>query len=807
MKRRRFSSKVNAMLAIVSVVLLMANSWAASHQVLHSFTPNGTDGAFSYSGLIVDTAGNRYGASYSGGTYNAGAVFELSPQLGGGWTEKLLYSFKNNGSDGINPHATLLLDAGGNLYGTTFNGGIHGGGTAFELSLQQGGNWTEKVLHSFGKDADGRLPNAALTSDAAGNLYGTTQAGGIHNFGTAFELSPGQGGSWTETILHNFNYNGQDGAFPESTLIFDSAGNLYGTTQSSGIHYAGTAFELSPKQGGGWSETVLHSFGNGTDGAVPNAGMIFDTAGNLYGTTGVGGVHPCPSNGGNGCGTVFELSPKQGGGWTETVLHNFGNGTDGVSPVGALVLDTAGNLYGTTQTGGIHNFGTAFELSPKPGGGWTEAVLHSFNLNGTDGIAPEAELLLDGSGNLYGTTYSGGPFSVGIVFELTPKQGGGFTESIVHSFNFNGTDGANPLFAGLVRDSAGNYYGTTSAGGAYDSGTVFELTPDGGGSWSEKVLYSFGHYTDAATPLASLIFDGAGNLYGTASQGGIHLLGAVFELSPSGDGWTEKVLHSFGNGTDGYYPESGLIFDSAGNLYGTTYFGGIHESGTAFQLTPNGTGGWTERVLHSFDLSSGDGALPLSGLTFDSAGNLYGTTGVGGLHFSGTVFELSPNGGGGWNETLLHSFNLTGSDGALPQGSLIFDAANNLYGTTENGGIHSDGTVFQLTPNGGGGWTEKVLHSFDGTNGNEPEAGVIMNAAGNLLGTTYMGGANNYGTVFELTPTGGGWSDTVLHNFNFDGSDGFYPESNLILDSGGNLYGTTSQGGTVNNGTVVEVTP
>ncbi len=803
MKHRKFSSKVNAMLSFVSVVLLMANSWAASHQVLHSFTPNGTDAAFLYSGLIVDSAGNRYGTSYYGGTYNAGAVFELSSQQGGGWTEKLLYSFKNNGSDGINPHATLLLDTGGNLYGTTFNGGIHGGGAAFELSPQQGGSWSEKVLHSFGKDTDGRLLYAGLTMDPAGNLYGTTQAGGIHSYGTLFELSPGQRGSWTETVLHNFNYNGQGGAFPESKLIFDSAGNLYGTTQSSGIHYAGTAFELSPKQGGGWTETVLHSFGNGTDGAVPNAGMIFDTAGNLYGTTGVGGVHPCPSNGGNGCGTVFELSPSQGGGWTETVLHNFGNGTDGYTPFSGLVLDASGNLYGTTSSGGIHNFGTAFELAPKQGGGWTETVLHSFNLNGSDGTYPQAELLLDGAGNLYSTTFSGGPFSVGTVFELAPKQGGGFTESIVHSFDFNGTDGANPIFAGLIRDSAGNYYGTTSAGGAYDLGTVFELTPDGG----EKVLYSFGHYTDAAVPEASLIFDGAGNLYGTTSQGGIHGLGAVFELSPSGGGWTERVLHSFGNNTDGYYPQAGLVFDSAGNLYGTTYFGGIHESGTAFQLMPNGSGGWTERVLHNFDVSNGDGAFPSSALIFDSAGNLYGTTYLGGLYFYGTVFELSPNGTGGWNETLLHSFNLTGNDGAFPQGSLIFDTANNLYGATAGGGIHADGSVFQLTPHVGGGWTEKVLHSFGGTDGNNPQAGLVMNGAGNLFGTTYMGGINNYGTVFELTPAGGAWDDTVLHNFNFDGSDGFYPESNLILDSGGNLYGTTSQGGTVNSGTVVEVTP
>ncbi len=206
-----------------------------------------------------------------------------------------------------------------------------------------------------------------------------------------------------ETVVHNFGQGDFDGVESFAGLVQDAAGNLYGTTNQGGIQTQGTVFELSPRVGGGWSETVLHSFGNGTAGKYPYAGLIFDSAGDLYGTTANGGIHV----GGScylGCGAVFELSPREGGGWTETVLHSFGSGTDGARPEAGLIFDSAGNLYGTTTAGGIHHAGTVFELSPRQGGGYTETVLHSFG-NGTDGQYPYAGLLFDAAGNLYGTTY------------------------------------------------------------------------------------------------------------------------------------------------------------------------------------------------------------------------------------------------------------------------------------------------------------------------------------------------------------------------------------------------------------------
>src|SRR5664280_881041 len=264
----------------------------------------------------------------------------------------------------------------------------------------------EKVLHSFNSnDTDGTNPQAGLIFDAAGNLYGTTKnGGGPNDAGTVFELTPGAGGTWTEKVLWSFG-TGTDGSDPFGALIFDAAGNLYGTTSLGGTSHSGIAFELTPAGGGTWTEKVLHTFGSGTDGVNPQAGLTFDGAGNLYGTTNGGGTY--------NHGTVFELMPAGGGNWTESVAHSFGNGTDGAAPAAGLLLDGAGHLYGTTYLGGSYGGGTVFRLNAQ------ELVL-LYSFSGTDGANPAAGLVLDGGGNLYGTTYSGGDFaSYGTVFEIT----------------------------------------------------------------------------------------------------------------------------------------------------------------------------------------------------------------------------------------------------------------------------------------------------------------------------------------------------------------------------------------------------
>ena len=406
-----------------------------------------------------------------------------APPRAAAQTETLLYSFKNNGTDGVDPEAGLIADAAGNLYGTTRFGGTYNYGTVFELSPKTGGGWAEKVLHSFNIDGvDGNVLAAGLVIDAAGNLYGTTQRGGAYAYGVVFELSPRKGGAWTEKILHSFG-NGLDGEVPVAGLIMDAAGNLYGTTQYGGAHavagVGGTVFELRAKAGGGWIEKILYSFAdNGRDGYEPVTGLTFDGAGNLYGTTIYGGTDRVHCN--LGCGTVFELRPAASGSWIESILHSFAGGSaDGAGLFGGLVIDAAGNLYGTTYEGGTGacpfgavSCGTVFELTPAGSGNWTETM---YSFDDADGFSPQASLILDSSGNLYGTTLYGGAYSeAGTAFELTPAAGGGWTETLLHSFG-RGNEADYPV-AGLTFGPSGVLYGTAS-GGAYGGGAVFEITP------------------------------------------------------------------------------------------------------------------------------------------------------------------------------------------------------------------------------------------------------------------------------------------------------------------------------------------
>jgi uncharacterized repeat protein (TIGR03803 family) len=328
----------------------------------------------------------------------------------------------------------------------------------------------------------------------------------------------------------------------------------------------------------------------------------------------------------------------------------------------------------------------------------------------------------------------------------------------------------------LTFDAAGNLYGTTQEGGSYDGGTIFELTPGAGGKWTEKVLHSFGNGTDGRFPLTSLIFDPDGNLYGTTYLGGVNGdSGTAFELSPgTGGAWTEMVLYNFcaiSGCVDGQYPGAGLIFDSTGNLYGTTFeggTGGYGGYGTAFELSPSGGGTWIEKVLHSFNdiQNSSEGFYPWDGLVIDSAGYLYGTTARGGADRSfncfynagcGTVFELTPEANGKWKEKVLHSFTDNGSDGYGTEANLVFDAAGDLFGTTEYGGVYDDGTIFKLKRGSSGDWKETVVYSF-GQHGVQPWAALIFDTAGNVYGTTYYGGDSGTGcggygcgTVFEIT--------------------------------------------------------
>jgi len=397
-------------------------------------------------------------------------------------------------------------------------------------------------------------------------------------------------------------------------------------------------------------------------------------------------------------------------------------------------------------------------------GAWTQTfkVLHNFGPINNDGFAPDAGLILDGNGNLYGTTVEGGSecgdYGCGTVFELTPNQDGSWSEAVIHSFN--GNDGANP-YAPVAFDSRGNLYGTTEHYGTGINGTLYELVPGVGGMWSEITRHIFsGGWDGGGSRLltnAGVVVNSAGRLFGTTPGGGAYGGGVVYSLAgPSANG--EIILHAFGHGNDGGMPTGLLTFDASGNIYGTAYIGGSNGAGIVFKLTPNRLRvGWTETVLYSFTgtpFGGGpDGANPTNGVVFDAAGNLYGTTQYGG-NISGTVFELSPNPDGSWTESILHAFDGR-TEGGNPQ-RLSLDNTGNIFSTNVAGGPYTYGTVFKLAPSSGGQWTITILHPFtSGLDGGWPWGGVVLDSSGNLYGTTVLGGTGGHefgGVAFELTP-------------------------------------------------------
>jgi uncharacterized repeat protein (TIGR03803 family) len=436
---------------------------------------------------------------------------------------------------------------------------------------------------------------------------------------------------------------------------------------------------LMPNSWAASRERVLHTFNIATAGD-PVSGLAMDANGNLYGTTRLGGPGSCSE----GCGVVFKLTKNSQGGATYSVIHSFvGFASDGGSPFGAPIVDSAGNVYGTTTNGGKADCGVVYRLSPTAGGKYDETILHSFNKfskRNDDGCNPESYLVSDAAGNLYGTTNTGGGGGVngtfcdngcGSVFKLAPNGDGRYAESVIHSFpgTKGNTDGRNPV-GGLVFDSAGNLWGSTQGGGSVGNGTVFELTPNSDGTYTETTLYSFTGASTGFDPNTNLVIDKAGNLYGTAVNGGLGH-GVVFRVTPQpGGGVKESIIHAFVlcNATvcpDGIFPFNGLTIDANGTLYGTVDLGGGASNqcstgtpalgcGIVYKLTPNAQGKFTETILYRFQ-GFADGATPEDDrLVIDASGNIFGTTAEGGNSTAcpadgfgtpggcGVVFEVTP---------------------------------------------------------------------------------------------------------------------------------------------------------------------
>jgi uncharacterized repeat protein (TIGR03803 family) len=392
-----------------------------------------------------------------------------------------------------------------------------------------------------------------------------------------------------------------------------------------------------------------------------------------------------------------------------------------------------------------------------------------------------------------------------LLLVASVQRGSAQTYTVLHSFS--GSDGANPD-AGVVSDSAGDLYGTTLQGGPFGYGAVYEMT-NSNGAWTEQVIYGF-QLTGGQTPYGPVVLDSSGNVYGTTGRCSSGCYGTAYQLTPSDGYWSETTLYAFTTPSDGELPSGGLIFDNLGTLYGATALGGPGSYGTVFTLSgPEHT---TFDQIYWFTglrYLLGDG-IPSSDLVRDASGNLYGTTSGQIPGLTSTIFQLTPTGEGGWTENILYRF-VTPADGDWPSGGLTIDSLGNLYGSAYTGGPYKYGVIYRLSPNANGAWTYSVLYAFRGyEDGEYPSSAPTLDAAGNLYGTTEYGGGilSSNGTVFKLTPSQQGqWTKTHLYTF-VNPMLGANPEySKLLLDSQGNIYGTTANGGTDNGGVVFEITP
>jgi uncharacterized repeat protein (TIGR03803 family) len=623
---------------------------------LHHFG-DGNDGVQPFAELVQASDGNFYGTTFSG------TVFRMTPD----GTVTTLHRFDPLGQDGQIPIAALIQATDGSLYGTAYNGGVPGLGTIFKITLD--GTFTR--LHTF-TGPDGGYPSAALIQATDGNFYGTTEGGqSLSTFGTVFKMTP----DGTVAVLYTFR--GEDGATPRAALRQAADGSFYGTTAEGGPSGKGTLFRITPDG----TLTTLHAFGRDHDGANPGAELVEASDGTFYGTTVLGGsplergsvfkatrdgevrilqafeadpdgsapagaliraadgsLYGTTAGGGDfGHGSVFRV--RVGSESILTTVHSFTGGAGGAVPAGGVIQVSDGSFYGTTLLGGCANRGTAFKIGPD--GAMT--VLHAFT-GGDDGAFPSGALAQAGDGTIYGTTLAGGRGRRGTVFQLTP----GGTVAVLHSFSGR-IDGATPA-AGLVQASDGNLYGTTLAGGPFNLGTIFRLTPAG----SLARLHAFRGGGDGALPSAALIQATDGSFYGTTLAGGLGGFGTVFRMTPAG---SVSVLHAFRAGADGASPNAALLEGADGQFYGTTLGGGTANRGTIFKINSSGV----LISLHAF--SGADGAYPNSSLTRFSADQLFGTTLGGGntVPMRGTLYRL-------WALACEDALTLSYSDGTLYMG-------------------------------------------------------------------------------------------------------------------------------------------
>ena len=727
---------------------------------LENFVWSTNSAANPAAGLVQGIDGNFYGTSFAGGSYGLGAIYQVTPA----GAFQVLISF--DGTNGANPRGALISDQTGNLFGTTSTGGSAGAGVVFKYSPGEG----ITVLHDFAGGQAGN-PYAGLVRASDGNFYGTTENGGA-----IFQITPSGSFSNVSTFF------GEIGTSLNYTLTQTSDGALLGAAgikasfDSSVLGSYGAPsnspdgcilFQVSTNGG---IVTPLMQL-SGLQGSQPIGGFVQAGDGRFYGTTSSGGLH--------GMGTVFRFSRTAGmtlsnppsglpGGIIFTKLYDF-DGPSGAFPYGPLSLGADGRIYGTTFAGGANGKGVIFALSTSG----AYSLLSSFS--GTNGAQPQGTLLLAADGYLYGTTRSGGTYGLGCVFRTDIN--GAITPLVSFPPAF-----ISPKFLGnLVRGADGNFYTVVSNTGA-SSLTLLQVSPSG----SFSNFASLANTSHPLVPSESLGQSAEGVFYGTTYSGGVFGAGTVFKVMSDGNAAT---LFDF-DFTNGNHPWSAPIQASNSLLYGGTAEGG-DGYGTLYCLTTNGS------LVFSTNFEGADGQGPMAPLMEGPDGALYGTTYSGGASNYGSVFRLTPDG----TSTSLVSFNFT--NGAYPLGGLVQGPDGFLYGSTWGGGIIAPlypsgmGTIFKMSTNG----DLTTLAFGDLTNGAAPQGTLIFGPDGNLYGTTYRAGRSNQGSVFRVSTSGG-----IEAVYSFSGTDGAHLNAGLVLGSDGALYGSTSAGGPGGNGSLFRLT-
>ncbi len=738
-KARAIATSSLAAAALLAPSFLQAASLTTLVSIARS-----ADGSGPLEATLSEINGKLYGATQYGGTEGGGTIYVLNPANG---AESLVASFAGGAAGHTREGVTYY---GGMLYGLLNNGGLDNNGFLLRIDPATG---QQTILHRFSGGNDGGGPNGPLLRVGA-VMYGTTQGGGKNGLGTLFRVSPQTGKPF---VVHDFA-GGSDGSYPVSPPI-EVGGVLYGTTSGGGKPGYGTVYRFDPATG---AETVLYSFAYGSDLAGVG-GPLAAIGGTLYGTGSAGGA--------SGRGGVFAVDGTSG---AERVLYSFAvDAENGGQPFTGLAV-AGGLLYGTTYFGGAYGRGAIFAVDPASGSG---SIVHSFN-GGNDAANPDGQLLLF-RGVLYGASQSGGALQQGAVFQFDPATS---AESVLHSFSGGGNDQAGVVAVGNM------IYSASAEGGSAGGGEILKTDPASGTTTS---VYQFTKAANGLAPNAPLLNIG-GTLWGTTRYGGAYGFGSVFRLDPSTG--AETVFYSFKGGNDGAYPMAAII-DSGGQLYGTTFHGGASGCGTLFKLDPRSR---TEQVLHAFNGGS-DGCNPYAAL-LDVAGVLYGTTYEPEYNInSGTVFKFDTATG---TESLVYSFpysSAANNGNAQVPASALIDFGGTLYGTAPFGG-GSGGAVYTIDPVT---QTETVLCTFGlGTGAGTPWSSLLR--VGTIMyGTTQQGGSHGQGTIYQLNPRTG--AATVLYSFT-GGADGGGPTSALSL-VGGVLYGATNFGGAFGAGTVFAFTP